>query len=449
MTFLDFFAGIGGFRLGLAQAGHKCVGFCEYDKFAVMSYVIMHTATEEQREYLKMLSFKDRQKEVLKDEYKSGEWYANDIRDVHAGDVPKADMWCFGFPCQDISIAGNQRGFAGERSSLFFRIMRLAGDQKEENKPSILLIENVKNLLSVNGGRDFARLLICLDENGYDAEWQVINSKDYGVPQNRERVYIVGHLRGRGGNKIFPIGEAVEKNYIQQIGQRVASRKNSNSYRVYSANGLSPCLGTMEGGGREPHISLSFCDLTYNGGLVFTDKTRCLLARYNKGITNTYGSGSGIAIIGKIGEHQTDNIYSCYGIVGSLKATDYKNPQKVAMPAGDIYTEMNGEYQSGVLNELSFSGDCKIPFMWYEPYNSYVAIRKLTPRECWRLQGWPDEYFDRARIVNSDTQLYKQAGNGVTVNVVKEVGKKLNGNYCGGKLQYYLRSKRSMEQEGK
>ena len=176
MTFLDFFAGIGGFRLGLEQAGHKCIGFCEYDKFAVMSYVIMHTATEKQREYLKTLSFKDRQKEVLKDEYKNGEWYANDIRDVRTGDVPKADIWCFGFPCQDISIAGNQRGFAGERSSLFFRIMRLAGDQKEENKLSILLIENVKNLLSVNGGRDFARLLICMDENGYDAEWQVINS---------------------------------------------------------------------------------------------------------------------------------------------------------------------------------------------------------------------------------------------------------------------------------
>jgi DNA (cytosine-5)-methyltransferase 1 len=206
MTFIDFFAGIGGFRRGLELAGHKCVGFCEFDKFAVASYTSMHLITDEQREYLSTLDLKARQKEILKDEYRNGEWFSNDIRRVDADSMPRADIWCFGFPCQDISIAGKQLGFTGNRSSLFFRVMYLLGQLKEEERPSVLFIENVKNLLSVNGGWDFARLLIAMDENGYDAEWSVLNSKDYGVPQNRERCFIIGHFRGRGRRVVFPFG---------------------------------------------------------------------------------------------------------------------------------------------------------------------------------------------------------------------------------------------------
>ena len=166
MKFIDFFAGIGGFRRGMEQAGHECVGFCEYDKFAVASYTAMHLITDAQREYLLSLPPKERQKEILKDEYRNGEWYANDIRTVYAADIPAADCWCFGFPCQDISVAGKQVGFYGNRSSLFFRVMYLLGQQAEEERPSYLFIENVKNLLSVNRGWDFARLLTELDGGG-------------------------------------------------------------------------------------------------------------------------------------------------------------------------------------------------------------------------------------------------------------------------------------------
>ena len=166
LTFLDFFAGIGGFRRGLEMAGHKCIGFCEYDKFAVMSYTAMHLITEEQREYLMTLPSNQRQKEILKEEYRNGEWFANDIRTVYAGDIPNADIWCFGFPCQDISVAGKQVGFYGNRSSLFFRVMYLLGQKAEAEKPTYLFIENVKNLLSVNGGWDFARLLTEMDRGG-------------------------------------------------------------------------------------------------------------------------------------------------------------------------------------------------------------------------------------------------------------------------------------------
>ena len=206
MKFIDWFAGIGGFRRGMELAGHECVGFCEFDKFAVASYTSMHLITEEQREYLATLDLKKRQKEILKEEYRNGEWYANDIRRVWADDIPGADCWCFGFPCQDISIAGKQLGFTGNRSSLFFRVMYILGQLEEEKRPVYLFIENVKNLLSVNGGWDFARLLIAMEEAGYDAEWQVLNSKDFGVPQNRERVFIIGHLRDRSTRDIFPIG---------------------------------------------------------------------------------------------------------------------------------------------------------------------------------------------------------------------------------------------------
>lgn len=166
MKFIDFFAGVGGFRKGMELAGHECVGFCEFDKFATASYTSMYLLTPEQREQLAKMPVKQRQKEILKEEYRNGEWYANDIRRVYAGDIPKADCWCFGFPCQDLSVAGKQLGFQGNRSSLFFRVMYLIRQLEEENKPTYLFIENVKNLLSVNGGWDFARLLIEMDRGG-------------------------------------------------------------------------------------------------------------------------------------------------------------------------------------------------------------------------------------------------------------------------------------------
>lgn len=144
MKFLDLFAGIGGFRLGLEQAGHQCVGHCEIDKNANRSYQAMHNPKE-------------------------GEWFAEDINKVEAVAIPSADLWCFGFPCQDISIAGKQEGISGNRSGLFFAVMRLLREIEEKNKPGWLLIENVKNLLSVNGGRDFLRVLSELDAVGYNA----------------------------------------------------------------------------------------------------------------------------------------------------------------------------------------------------------------------------------------------------------------------------------------
>lgn len=201
MKFIDFFAGIGGFRRGMELAGHECVGHCEIDRFADASYRSMHTITDEQREYLATLPMKQRQKEILKGEYLNGEWFADDITRVLPESLPDADVYCFGFPCQSFSIAGMRRGFEDTRGTLFFEILRLA----KERKPEILFGENVAGLLNHDRGRTFATLLNAMEDVGYDAEWQVLNSRHFGVAQNRKRVFLVGHIRGGGGGQVFPL----------------------------------------------------------------------------------------------------------------------------------------------------------------------------------------------------------------------------------------------------
>lgn len=410
MKFVDFFSGVGGFRMGMELAGHECVGFCEFDKFAVASYTAMHLMTEQEREYISTLPKNKRVAEAGKEEYRHGEWYANDIRRIFAEDIPKADCWCFGFPCQDISVAGKQLGFDGARSSLFFRVMRLVQDLEEKDRPTYLFIENVKNLLSVNGGTDFLKLLIALDESGYDAEWQVINSADY-VPQNRERVFIVGHLRGRSGEQIFPIEGADGENHIQQIGNFVELERRSNpsAGRIYAPEGIAPCLNAKGGGRQEPYIALpAFCDLSYGAGLQLHDKAFCLQARYNKGVCNRKEETSGVCV--------------------PVLTPDREKRQNGRRTKGNgepMFT-LTGQDRHGVM--ISTPDGMAFYSIWYEKYQCYIAIRKLTPRECFRLQGWSDEYFDRAELVNSDSQLYKQAGNGVTVPVIYEIAKRMRAN---------------------
>nr|DAF29475.1 MAG TPA: Cytosine specific methyltransferase [Caudoviricetes sp.] len=423
MQFIDFFAGIGGFRKGMELAGHKCVGFCEFDKFATASYISMHLLTQKQRESLEKVPLKKRQKEILKEEYRNGEWYANDIRRVYARDIPRADCWCFGFPCQDISVAGKQIGFQGNRSSLFFRVMYLIGQLEEENKPTYLFIENVKNLLSVNGGWDFARLLVEMDREGYDAEWQVLNSKDFGVPQNRERCFIIGHLRGRSTAKVFPVEGTDGENSVQIVGHKDGYRRNA---QVFAPEGATEALDTGQGGERGHHVTLPcFIDLCYEGSQM-TEQARCLKARYYKGMANHAGQDSGIAI----------------PVLTPDRAEKRQNGRRFKDDGEPMFT-LTGQDRHGIAIEVKeatantldtscnqgifvqVSDELIVYAVWYEKLQCYIAIRKLTPKECFRLQGWADDYFEKAAFVNSDSQLYKQAGNGVTVNVICEIAKKL------------------------
>lgn len=384
MTFIDLFAGIGGFRRGMELAGHKCIGFCEYDKFAVGSYTAMHLMTDEERENIKSLPMNKRLSEVLKEGYRHNEWYSNDIRRLRADDIPRADVWCFGFPCQDISVAGKQKGLAGNRSGLFHTVIKLLEDTEEENRPSVLFIENVKNLLSINRGFDFLTVLVELDKIGYDAEWQVINSADY-VPQNRERIFIIGHFRGRSGRKVFPIEAADRKNSDSIIGHREGYRRNS---QTYSPNGITGALDTATGGNRGFNVAQPvFCDIG-GGKAKITSKSRCIQARYYKGMSGRDCDMSGVAI----------------PVLTPDRENKRQNGRRCKENGEDIFT-LTSQDRHGV-------------------YNGF-RIRKLTPKECFRLQGWTDEYFERAALINSDSQLYKQAGNGVTVPVIYEIARRI------------------------
>ena len=158
--------------------------------------------------------------------------------------------------CQDISVAGKQKGLQeGERSGLFYEVMRLLAGLRQEDRPKWLLIENVKNLLSIGNGFDFARLLIEVGRHGYSCEWQLINSKDFGVPQNRERVFIVGHLGNGSGRKVFPITPTSGENTCQL---RQVNNPRHSTNRVYEAeNGLAKTIkGTCGGGGAKTGLYL-------------------------------------------------------------------------------------------------------------------------------------------------------------------------------------------------
>jgi DNA (cytosine-5)-methyltransferase 1 len=405
MRFLDLFAGIGGFRLGMQQAGHECVGYVEWDKYARKSYEAIHDT--------------------------EGEWTAHDIRAVTDNDLgllrgKGIDIICGGFPCQAFSVAGKRGGFDDTRGTLFFEIARFA----QQIKPRFLFLENVKGLLSHDQGNTFGTILHTLDELGYDAEWQVLNSKNFGVPQNRERVFIVGHLRGSGGRKVFPIGEndgktsneikivghsgsGGQKGYIHDVEGlvgalsatdykqpkqlKIAADLNYYNYdhmnRVYSPDGLCPTLATMQGGNREPKIKVK-------------EATK---------------KGYDIAYVGDSINYSVPNSETRRGRVGKGIANTLDTQCNQAVLSG-VYTGVSPDFQSGPLEGLS---RCLKANKHDAGITDGFRIRKLTPRECWRLQGFPDWAFDKAKEVNSDSQLYKQAGNSVTVNVIYEIAKRL------------------------
>ena len=299
MKFIDFFAGIGGFRRGMELAGHECVGFCEFDKFAVASYTSMHLITDEQREYLSTLDLKQRQKEILKEEYRNGEWFANDVRRIFADDLPEADCWCFGFPCQDISVAGKQLGFTGNRSSLFFRVMRLLRDLPEEKKPTWLFVENVKNLLSVNGGWDFARVLVEMDGGGTTQNGKCLTAKTSESHRTASGCSLSDILEVEVDQKYFLSKEQTERIiFMESDTEKDTGETPRSSTRKAS---LKP--STQDKGGGRGHHTIEVMGVTRPSAVA--DRTRIL-------------SGGGIS--------------------QSLRATDYKDPVKVGLSVSEIRT---------------------------------------------------------------------------------------------------------------
>ena len=377
LTFLDFFSGVGGFRHGLELAGMKCIGFCEKDKFARKSYEAMYDT--------------------------KGEWFHDDITTIDPTRLPKADLWCAGSPCQNVSIAGKRAGLYGERSGLFFTFVELIKSQKEEDKPEWVLLENVKGLLSSGGGRDYLDYLSILDESGYDLEWQVFNSKDYGVPQNRERIYTIGHLRRKGRRKVLPLSRESSSHLKQLIG-------GMQSYRVYDPSGIATTL-VGEGGGLGAKTGLYLIDQSLTEPKL-TEEARCITARYTAGATKRTAMNSGVLEVQPI---LTQGIKVRNGTKQGYQLAEIGDSVDLSYPSSLTRRARVGR---GIAHNLSCS--CQMGAVVWN--GRVVKIRRLTPKECFRLQGFSDDLFEKAKAVNSDAQLYKQAGNGVTVPVVYAIG---------------------------
>ena len=330
IKFIDLFSGAGGFREGLERAGgFACVGHCEIDQRANQSYKALFPT--------------------------EGEWFCEDIRTADPKGLPDFDLLCGGFPCQAFSLAGKRGGFRDPRGTLFFEIARLVAARH----PAYLLLENVPGLLSHDGGRTFAAILHTLDRLGYGVEWQVLNSKDFGVPQSRKRVYLVGYLDPRCAGKVFPFTQTAGTALVQLRG-------GQQGKRVYSPEGVS-CTLLAQGGSAGSKTGL------YPVGLPIKEATKAGYKMAYPGDSVSLSYATQNTHRGRVG----------HGIAHTVTA---QGPQGV----------LEGQ-----------------------------RIRRLTPRECFRLQGWTDDRIDQIIHLHSDSQLYKQAGNGVTVNVVEAIGKRI------------------------
>ena len=325
MKLLDLFSGIGGFHKGFEGAGYEFdwVGYSEIDKYAKSVYRYNYPSAEE----------------------------LGDVRIIRPrrGLPSNIDILCGGFPCQAFSVAGKRKGFADTRGTLFFEIARILRYFKERGKPiPYFILENVKGLLSHDSGRTFATIYKVLADLDYTIECQLLNTRWF-LPQNRERIYIVGHLRNGGGAKVFPIGES---NTV--LGESRGQRKNG---KISSA----------------------------------------ITADYRKGV------------------HARDETY----ITTGLKQIGTIGKDSEATRVYDI---------TGTSRTIKNGGGMGAKTGLYEDDSS---IRRLTPKECERLQGFPDLWTYNGIDVNgkkiniSDTQRYKQLGNAVSVPVIKAVAERL------------------------
>ena len=361
------FSGIGGFELGIKKATKdkwKCIGFSEIDKYAIQTF---------KRHFPGYKNY-------------------GDAKHIDWDTVPDFRLLCAGFPCQAFSMAGRKKGFDDTRGTLFFEICRAV----ESKKPDLLLLENVKGLLSNKQGNTFRTILRALDELGYYAEWEVLNSKNFGVPQNRERVFIIGHLREKGFRQVFPLGEKYENN------------KKKNRKQVSST--LTASYSRGWGGGRElicinkPNIKVG--DFRYDEGL------RIRKENISPTLTATMRDGDNLS--GQI-------------LVHNLQPRSADRPsltKECDCGSGKLYKKCHGvDAGTGHLSKkdgTSYTLDTGNT----QAIELKSNIRRLTPIECERLQSFPDNWTQGV----SDTQRYRQLGNAVTVNVIEKIMEAINEN---------------------
>ena len=349
MRYIDLFSGIGGFALGLKQAGIEFEEhwFSEIDKNAINIYKKHFPNAKE----------------------------LGDVRAIRDFSGIKADIITFGFPCQDLSVAGKRRGLAGAGSGLFFEAVRII----RELKPQYFIFENVKGLLTNNRGADFIRCLREIADIGlYECEWQLVNTS-WVLPQNRERVYFVGRLGGQSGAKIFPLfsggqtADGLQGHYINTITSEGYTKNRQASYIIESQR---------------------------------FHKVR----QINRTEKN----------------HQQDRVYSLEGICPALNTVGGGNLEpKIVCPV--LTPDRIVKCQNG--RRMKENGEPSFTLTAQDKHGIYdgKSVRKLTPLECERLQGFPDgwtEYGADGRKM-SDSARYKALGNAVTVNFPRMIGEKL------------------------
>lgn len=362
IRFFDAFAGIGGARKGLENTkSFKCMGYCEIDKFTVQSYRAIYDTGDE-------------------------EYYEN-IRTIDTEKLGDFDLLVGGFPCQPFSLAGKRKSFEDERGNLFFELARLL----EAKRPKYFIFENVPGILSAEKGTAFAKILDTLCELGYSVAWRVLNSADFGVPQSRKRVFIVGYLGEKCPTEVLAFGgqhNANNKFARENLRQIIGGSQGS---RVYSANGLATtqCSGAGGMGGK---TGLYLIDMNPPPNL--TDIARCITGRQNSGVSNRKGEHSGVLIED-----------APRAIINPFKKKVYQNGRRIKEPDEPMFTVTVTD-RHGIVHK--------------------GRIRRLMPIECWRLQGFSNDDFLKATAIGmSDSQLYKQAGNAITVNVMEAIGRKL------------------------
>lgn len=363
MKWFSVCSGIGGFDLALRNLGHEIVGACEIAEHPRQVY----------------------------EKHFPGVPVHHDVTKIDETRLPDFDGFVAGFPCQTFSIMGKRLGFQDARGEIFFDLARII----KEKRPKYLLLENVKGLLSHDKQRTIKVIFDTLEGLGYNLEWQVLNSK-YFLPQNRERIFIIGHLRGRSGRKVFPLGDydqEVNPKNLRQIGNVDTKGHNSIWGRVYHPEGIAATLNA-HGGGLGAKTGL-YAVTRDHDTLRPTDQSLAIDANYWKGPDN-HGQRTMILLANKN---------------SNMKNRIQNRDETWCLGA-------NGN-DFGI-----FEGD---------------RVRRLTPKECERLQGFPDDWTKleipqtseakKALGIKkyiSDTKRYEMCGNAVTVPTVQYILEKLH-----------------------
>lgn len=384
----ELFAGIGGFRLGLEQANNSIEAIQKSENSrSNLPHIETGNGNKWNQHAFSVVWANEWDKHasaIYRKNFGEKELAEGGIGKIEANEIPDHDLLVGGFPCQAFSIAGKRQGFKDIRGTMFFQIARIA----KAKRPKILLLENVKGLLNHDNGGTFETIVRTLDELGYDVEWQVFNSKYHGVPQNRERVFIIGHLRGSSTGQIFPISTTSNQSYKRDSGEQIANSLQSPGHASGNYRGMNMVYWASSQEGWQ-NRDISEASPTLKGQ---NDLCRQPLIVQQHSHSGPDGKGRGVRTF--------------EGVCPTLAGQMGTGGNNVPMVAQALQTD-------GFLRQGSSFGTDK-------PQSSR-NIRRLTPTECERLQGFPDGWTQGV----SDTQRYKTLGNAVTVNVIQFLGERI------------------------